>query len=97
MTALHVHDTKIISGGKDGGGPEDTCGLDARVRVWSPGDSRDDVASDEHVERVAGEEMGIPAQVVWGIRRMGVKVVVAAMKRGKITLEVWGFGEKTGE
>ena len=37
-------------------------------------------------------ELGTPAQVVWRIKRMGENVAVVAMKRGKITLEIWGLG-----
>ncbi|MCJ1438083.1 hypothetical protein MMC27_007470 [Xylographa pallens] len=34
VTAMDVYKGMIVSGGKDGGGYEDACGLDARVRVW---------------------------------------------------------------
>ncbi|MCJ1381695.1 hypothetical protein MMC17_004806 [Xylographa soralifera] len=35
VTAMDVYNGMIVSGGKDGGGYEDACGLDAWVRVWN--------------------------------------------------------------
>ncbi|MCJ1245298.1 hypothetical protein MMC30_002502 [Trapelia coarctata] len=37
VTAMDVYKGTVVSGGKDGGGVEDACGLDARVRVWNLG------------------------------------------------------------
>ena len=35
VTAMDVYKGMVVSGGKDGGGYEDACGLDAWVRVWN--------------------------------------------------------------
>ncbi|MCJ1387929.1 hypothetical protein MMC18_000772 [Xylographa bjoerkii] len=35
VTTMDVYNGMIVSGGKDGGGYEDACGLDAWVRVWN--------------------------------------------------------------
>ena len=51
VTALAIFNGMVVSGGKDGGGYENACGLDAHVRVWNM-DDRDGNAKEGH----AGEE-----------------------------------------
>ena len=70
----------LFAGGKEGGGEEDVCGLDGRVKAWNL--KRGD----------AGEvkQLGYPAQVVWNLQCVkGDRLIVSLMKKGRAHAEVW--------
>ena len=96
------NDPYIISGGKDGGDADDVCGLDAKVILWKPGRGGDaadgEVGKGENDDKaVARNEvhlLGGPAQAVWRVQSRGQELLVAAMRRGRAVLELWGFEEE---
>lgn len=69
----------LVTGGKDGGGEEDVCGLDCSVRRWKV-DGQD---------AATVNDIGPPAVVVWGLVCLNDRIVVSLMRRGKPTVEIW--------
>ena len=65
--------------------------MDSLVRVWPLESGRESniMTSNEDRRRM---EIGTPAQIVWNNSGVGKNVAVVAMKRNKVTLEIWGFG-----
>jgi len=53
VAAMDVYNGMVVSGGKDGGGYEDACGLDAWVRVWNL-----ELGDENPKEEGTGEEGG---------------------------------------
>jgi WD40 repeat protein len=73
----------FVTGGKDGGGPENACGLDASVRTW------DLIANAPKWTDVGVEVIADNRLVVWTVKFVGDKLLAVTMKRGKPTLEIW--------
>lgn len=71
----------LITGGKEGGGPDNSCGIDMTMKAWKLGSSKDGVPL----------QLGTRVPRVYHIassETMG-KVFCIVMKRGKPVLEFW--------
>ena len=110
VTAIDVYKGMVVSGGKDGGGYEDACGLDAWVRVWKL-DAMDENAKADGKEGASSlaegdeipewghdprcVELGGPAQVAWRIGTVPGKLVALLKRGGGVVLELWTDEEET--
>lgn len=71
----------LITGGKEGGGDDNVCGIDCTVKV-----SKIDSSDSQDIR-----EIGTRSVVVWKIASLesAGKFVSLLMKRGRPTLEIW--------
>ena len=77
--ALEVLNGTVVSGGKEGGTPDNACGLDSRVVAWTP----DPDVSENIVQ------LGTVATLVYRLRRSSDRLIVVAYKRGMPAVEIW--------
>ena len=87
--ALTASGKWLLAGGREGGGEEDACGLDARTKALR----LDSLVGEGMVEV---RELGPPSLAVFAMRcverRGGEVLVVSLMRRGRAWLEVWDAG-----
>ena len=78
--ALEVCDGVVVTGGKEGGTPDNACGLDMRVAAWS-------LRLDEPDPQIL--QLGTVAVIIYFLKSLGKKLVVVCIKKGKGTIEIW--------
>jgi hypothetical protein len=81
VTARCIVDDWLVTAGKMGGGEENMCGLDRRLKIWKIHDH----------DFGPAEEVGLPMVMIWAI--VGLKssrsIAISVMKRGRPMLEIW--------
>jgi len=82
ITARCVFNDWLVAAGKEGGGEENVCGLDNRIKTLK-------IGVNNNVQII---ELGLPVVQVWSLvalERFG-KVIAVVRRRGIPMLEIWG-------
>ncbi len=76
-----MHTSWLLTGGKDGGGDDNACGIDASVKAWKVDGPDIGIV----------KQIGLSAETVWEVVSLDEsrRVVVALMRRGRPMLEIW--------
>lgn len=83
-----ITDNTFFSGGKEGGGPKNVCGLGCSLKSCDLARLLDG-KEEEHGQVV---EHGSPSSTLWKVRVQADKLAVCLMRRGKPSLEIWDLG-----
>lgn len=85
-----IADKRFFSGGKEGGGPKNACGLGCSLKSCDLGtllDGKEERGRDANVV-----EHGSPSSTLWRVGAQGDKLAVCLMRRRKPSLEIWDLG-----